>query len=256
MISRRVLEPVPAAEPSLDEALDKLLAMSFTKTENDRVPTDTLQLKGEAPPLKREVVQEVHEELIMPLDRRKVQPDTTGCTRDGASTREGTITRDGSVMSGHIDGHRELMDWADVELNMCLQDGLDGSMTPYTERPYTDGSMTPMTEASWMDESLDGSSCPGTPDAAMDLPLLQPATMDRVSASGHVWDNSHHTVLFCTNTRRNNGVICYSYKTIFLRWQKWLSLIPKHLFEKLCVWRYCPYNVHIWMFAATAVSYC
>uniref|UniRef100_A0A8C7S1C3 Paxillin n=2 Tax=Oncorhynchus mykiss TaxID=8022 RepID=A0A8C7S1C3_ONCMY len=185
-ISRRVLEPVPAAEPSLDEALDKLLAMSFTKMENDRVPTDTLQLKGEAPQLKREVVQEVHEEVIMPLDRREVQPDTTGCTPDGASTREGTITRDGSVMSGHIDGHRELMDWADVELNMCLQDGLDGSMTPYTERPYTDGSMTPMTEASWMDESLDGSSCPGTPDAAMDLPLLQPATMDRVSASGHL----------------------------------------------------------------------
>ncbi|XP_021461404.2 paxillin isoform X3 [Oncorhynchus mykiss] len=185
-ISRRVLEPVPAAEPSLDEALDKLLAMSFTKMENDRVPTDTLQLKGEAPQLKREVVQEVHEEVIMPLDRREVQPDTTGCTPDGASTREGTITRDGSVMSGHIDGHRELMDWADVELNMCLQDGLDGSMTPYTERPYTDGSMTPMTEASWMDESLDGSSCPGTPDAAMDLPLLQPATMDRVSASGHI----------------------------------------------------------------------
>uniref|UniRef100_A0AAZ3SFY6 Paxillin b n=1 Tax=Oncorhynchus tshawytscha TaxID=74940 RepID=A0AAZ3SFY6_ONCTS len=172
-ISRRVLEPVPAAEPSLDEALDKLLAMSFTKMENDRVLTDTLQLKGEAPQLKREVVQEVHE-VIMPLDRREVQPDTTGCTRDGANTREGTITRDGSVMSGHIDGHRELMDWADVELNMCLQDGLD------------DGSMTPMTEASWMDESLDGSSCPGTPDAAMDLPLLQPATMDRVSASGHL----------------------------------------------------------------------
>ncbi|XP_024273149.1 paxillin isoform X2 [Oncorhynchus tshawytscha] len=184
-ISRRVLEPVPAAEPSLDEALDKLLAMSFTKMENDRVLTDTLQLKGEAPQLKREVVQEVHE-VIMPLDRREVQPDTTGCTRDGANTREGTITRDGSVMSGHIDGHRELMDWADVELNMCLQDGLDGSMTPYTERLYTDGSMTPMTEASWMDESLDGSSCPGTPDAAMDLPLLQPATMDRVSASGHL----------------------------------------------------------------------
>ncbi|XP_045082902.1 flocculation protein FLO11 isoform X1 [Coregonus clupeaformis] len=175
-ISRRVLEPVPVAEPSLDEVLDKLLAMSFTKMENDRVPM-------EAPWLKREVV---HEECIMPLARREVQPDTTGSTRDGASTHEGTITRDGSVMSGHIDGHRELMDWADVELNMCLQDGLDGSMTPNTERPYTDGSMTPMTEASWMDESLDGSSCPGTPDASLDLPLLQHVTVDRVSASGHL----------------------------------------------------------------------
>ncbi|XP_055742585.1 uncharacterized protein LOC129826184 isoform X1 [Salvelinus fontinalis] len=154
MISRRVLEPVPAAEPSLDEALDKL------------------------------------------------QPDTTGSTRDGArtgdeaSTHEGTFTRDGSVISGHVDGYRELMDWADVELNMCLQDGLDGGMTPNTERPYTDGSMTPTTEASWMDESLDGSSCPGTPDASLDLPLLQHATVDRVSASGHVWDcPRRHTVL-------------------------------------------------------------
>uniref|UniRef100_A0A4W5QYU7 Paxillin n=1 Tax=Hucho hucho TaxID=62062 RepID=A0A4W5QYU7_9TELE len=203
MISRRVLEPVPAAEPSLDEALDKLLAMSLAKTENDRVPM-------EAPRLKREVV---HEKCIMPLDRREVQPDTTRSTRDGArtgdkaSTHEGTFTRDGSVMSGHVDGYRELMDWADVELNTCLQDGLDGSMTPNTERPYTDGSMTLTTEASWMDESLDGSSCPGTPDASLDLPLLQHATVDRVSASGHVWDCPHrHTVWLCTNTHRNNRV--------------------------------------------------
>uniref|UniRef100_A0A8C8HQ54 Paxillin n=1 Tax=Oncorhynchus tshawytscha TaxID=74940 RepID=A0A8C8HQ54_ONCTS len=182
MISRRVLQPVPAAEPSLDEALDKLLAMRLAKIENDKVPM-------EAPRLKREVV---HEKCIMPLDRREVQPDTTGSTRNGArtgdeaSTHEETFTRDGSVISGHVDGYRELMDWADVELNMCLQDGLDGGMTPNTERPYTDGSMTPTTEASWMDESLDGSSCPGTPDASLDLPLLQQATVDRVSASGHM----------------------------------------------------------------------
>ncbi|XP_042187573.1 paxillin isoform X1 [Oncorhynchus tshawytscha] len=182
MISRRVLQPVPAAEPSLDEALDKLLAMRLAKIENDKVPM-------EAPRLKREVV---HEKCIMPLDRREVQPDTTGSTRNGArtgdeaSTHEETFTRDGSVISGHVDGYRELMDWADVELNMCLQDGLDGGMTPNTERPYTDGSMTPTTEASWMDESLDGSSCPGTPDASLDLPLLQQATVDRVSASGHL----------------------------------------------------------------------
>ncbi|XP_035591695.1 protein piccolo isoform X1 [Oncorhynchus keta] len=180
MISRRVLQPVPAAEPSLDEALDKLLAMRLAKIENDRVPM-------EAPLLKQEVV---HEKCIMPLDRREVQPDTTESTRDRArtgdeaSSHEGTFTRDGSVISGHVDGYRELMDWADVELNMCLQDGLDGGMPP--ERPYTDGSMTPTTEASWMDESLDGSSCPGTPDASLDLPLLQQATVDRVSASGHL----------------------------------------------------------------------
>ncbi|XP_029533673.2 paxillin-like isoform X1 [Oncorhynchus nerka] len=182
MISRRVLQPVPVAEPSLDEALDKLLAMRLAKIENDRVPM-------EAPRLKQEVV---HEKCIMPLDRREVQPDTAESTRDGArtgdeaSTHEGTFTRDGSVISGHVDGYRELMDWADVELNMCLQDGPDGGMTPNTERPYTDGSMTPTTEASWMDESLDGSSCPGTPDASLDLPLLQQATVDRVSASGHL----------------------------------------------------------------------
>uniref|UniRef100_A0A3P8Z7R0 Paxillin n=1 Tax=Esox lucius TaxID=8010 RepID=A0A3P8Z7R0_ESOLU len=172
-ISRRVQEPVAAAEPSLDEALDKLLAMSFTKVEDSSTPPEAGQLKVE-------VVRQVYEQPIMPLDRRDLQPDTT------RSLQDGTSTRDGSVMSGHTDGHRELMDWADVELNMCLQDGLDGSMTPYTERPYTDGSLTPMTEASWMDESLDGLSCPGTPDGALDLPLLQPAAMDRVSASGHL----------------------------------------------------------------------
>ena len=86
-----------------------------------------------------------------------------------------------------MDGQRDVLDWADVELNMSLHDGMDGSMTSYTERPYTDGSMTPLTEASWMDESLTPSSCPGTPDAAFDLPLLQPAALDRMSASGHVW---------------------------------------------------------------------
>lgn len=84
---------------------------------------------------------------------------------------------------------------------MSFHDGLDGSMTPYTERLYTDGSMTPLTEASWMDESMTPSSCPGTPDGALDLPLLQPPNIDRVSASGHVCVSAsarHRMGLFCS----------------------------------------------------------
>ncbi|XP_047202842.1 histone-lysine N-methyltransferase 2D-like isoform X2 [Girardinichthys multiradiatus] len=34
-----------------------------------------------------------------------------------------------------------------------------------------EGTLTPMTESSWMDECFTPSSCPGTPDAALDLPL-------------------------------------------------------------------------------------
>lgn len=183
---KELVEPVPASspmaghgspgpDPSLDEALDKLLAMSFTKIENNRaarVEREVPQLKREALSLNREVMQEVSEEPVLAVDRSEVQPDT--------STQDGSV--DGGP-DGQMDG---LLDWADVELNMSLNDGLDGSMTPYTERPYTDGSMTPLTEASWMDDSLTPSSCPGTPDAALDLPLLQPATLDRVSASGHL----------------------------------------------------------------------
>lgn len=120
-----------------------------------------------------------------------MQPDTfTSATN--------TIT-DESV-DGGTDGNGDL-DWADEELSMSFHDGFDGTMTPYTERPYTDGSMTPLTEASWMDESMTPSSCPGTPDVALDLPLLQTPNIDRVSASGHVridttWMCSAHSV-FC-----------------------------------------------------------
>lgn len=186
--SRQLYESAPAAqrasplavqqplavEPSLDEALDKLLAMSFTQN-HSAAHMEEPQLRMEAQCLGRGM-QEVHEELILPMDRNSVQPDTfTSATN--------TIT-DESV-DGGTDGNGDL-DWADEELSMSFHDGLDGTMTPYTERPYTDGSMTPLTEASWMDESMTPSSCPGTPDVALDLPLLQTPNMDRVSASGHV----------------------------------------------------------------------
>ncbi|XP_046904105.1 proline-rich protein 12 isoform X1 [Hypomesus transpacificus] len=175
VFTRKEMSPVsPATDPSLDGALDKLLAMSFSKMENDRaahLEREVPQLKRETLGLNRDGVPEVHEEAVVSADRRDVQPDTS--------------TQDGSV-DGCMDGQRDVLDWADVELNMSLHDGMDGSMTSYTERLYTDGSMTPLTEASWMDESLTPSSCPGTPDAAFDLPLLQPATLDRMSASGHL----------------------------------------------------------------------
>lgn len=145
----------------MDEALDKLLAMSFAHS-NIEEP----QLKMDAQCLGTEMV---HEDLILPLDRNSVQPDTFASTTN-------TITDES------VDGNGEL-DWADEELSMSFH---DGTMTPFTERPYTDGSMTPLTEASWMDECMTPSSCPGTPDVALDLPLMHSPNIDRVSASGHI----------------------------------------------------------------------
>lgn len=161
-------------EPSLDEALDKLLAMSFAQ--NHTADVEEAQLKMDSQCLLDRGMQDVQEELILPMDRGSIQPDTFASTTN-------TITDDS--VDGGTDGNGDL-DWADEELSMSLHDGLDGTMTPYTERPYTDGSMTPLTEASWMDESMTPSSCPGTPDVALDLPLLQTPNIDRVSASGHV----------------------------------------------------------------------
>lgn len=166
------LQQPPMEEPSLDEALDKLLAMTFAQSHTS-THLEELQLKMEAHSLGRGA-QELQEELILPMDRNSVQPDTFNSN---------TMT-DESV-DGGTDGNGDL-DWADEDLSMSFHDGLDGTMTPYTERLYTDGSMTPMTEASWMDESMTPSTCPGTPDVALDLPLLQTPNIDRVSASGHV----------------------------------------------------------------------
>lgn len=177
-LSRSAPSPLPGVEPSLDEALDKLLAMSFAQ--NHASSQEEAQLKTEARCL-GSGMREVHEELILPLDRNSVQPDMF-------VSATSTIT-DGSV-DGGTDGNGDL-DWADEELSMSFRDGPDGTTTPYTERPFTDGSASPLTEASWMDESITPSSCPGTPEAALDLPLLQTPTTDRVSASGHVWLAAH-----------------------------------------------------------------
>uniref|UniRef100_A0A3B3CG42 Paxillin-like n=2 Tax=Oryzias melastigma TaxID=30732 RepID=A0A3B3CG42_ORYME len=128
--------PLTVQQPSLDEALDKLLEMSFSSNhtgEEAHLSMDTCHLHGG-----------VQEELILPMDRSDVQPDTfTGATN--------TLTD--YSLDGGTEGNGDL-DWADEELSMSLRDGLDGTMTPYTERLYTDGSMTPLTEASWMDESM------------------------------------------------------------------------------------------------------
>ncbi|XP_072244525.1 uncharacterized protein pxnb isoform X1 [Leuresthes tenuis] len=159
----------PESEPSLDEALDKLLAMSFAQNHTREHEQPELM---EAHHFGKDM-QELHEELILPMDRSAVHPDTF------------TSAANSDSVDGGTDGNGDL-DWADEELSMSLHDGLDGTMTPYTERLYTDGSMTPLTEASWMDESMTPSSCPGTPDAALDLPLLQTPTMDRTSATGHI----------------------------------------------------------------------
>ncbi|XP_062420035.1 proline-rich protein 36-like isoform X2 [Pungitius pungitius] len=49
-----------------------------------------------------------------------------------------------------------------------------------------DGTLTPMTDCSWMDECFTPSTCPGTPDATLDLPAQQPSAVDRLSASGQL----------------------------------------------------------------------
>lgn len=150
------LEP-PTYEPSLDDALDKLLAMSFSRPENEAPITASAasRLAFEAQP-------EVYEETIASVDRGDIHPDTH------------TESEMGDGLLEDQSDCRSDLDWADMELKMAY------------EGP--DGSMTPMTEASWMDDSLTPSSCPGTPDAQMDLPMLHMAgTMDRISASGHVW---------------------------------------------------------------------
>ncbi|XP_035291997.1 LIM domain-binding protein 3 isoform X2 [Anguilla anguilla] len=127
-------EPPPSTEPSLEEALDNLLAMSFSQPEKSRGAPEG------------EVLQEVREAAVLAADRSQVLPDTTAREED----------------------KRDLLDWMDLS-----EDGRDGTITP-------------LTEASWMEGSLTPTSCPGSPDVQMDLPLLQPSAVERISASGHI----------------------------------------------------------------------
>ncbi|XP_023844230.1 uncharacterized protein [Salvelinus sp. IW2-2015] len=46
--------------------------------------------------------------------------------------------------------------------------------------------MTPLNKASWMDDCLTPSTCPGTPETTLDLPLNQPSAVERLSTSGQV----------------------------------------------------------------------
>lgn len=144
-------------EPSLDDALDKLLAMSFSKSEVVESPITA----SAGPQLTSEAQPEIFEATIVATDRSEILPDTN------------TESELGDGLLEDQSDCRSDLDWADMELKM-VYDGPDGSMTP-------------MTEASWMDDSLTPSSCPGTPDAQMDLSMAHSVgTMDRISASGHV----------------------------------------------------------------------
>lgn len=148
----------PALEHSVDDALDNLLTLNFSKpeAESQNVATSVCKMNLAEQP-------EVFEGMLVAVDRRMVQPDMHTESEAG-----------NGLLEDQSDCRSELLDWADMELKLSY-DGAEGSMTP-------------MTEASWMDDSLTPSSCPGTPDAQMDLPTLHPvSTMDRVSASGHVW---------------------------------------------------------------------
>ncbi|XP_056585495.1 paxillin isoform X2 [Triplophysa dalaica] len=143
-------------EPSLDDALDKLLAMNFNKPEMACPIPDSM-----TPRLTSEAQPEIYEATIVAADRSEIHPDTN------------TESDLGDGLLEDQSDCRSDLDWADMELKL-VYDGADGSMTP-------------MTEASWMDESLTPSSCPGTPDGQMDLSMVHsPGTMDRISASGHL----------------------------------------------------------------------
>ncbi|XP_047679016.1 uncharacterized protein pxnb isoform X1 [Tachysurus fulvidraco] len=153
-----IMKPeAPALEPSLDDALDNLLTMNFSKPEAESQNGATLVCNMNSAEHTK-----VFDGTLVSVDRRMVQLDMHTESEAG----------DGLVES-QSEFRSELLDWADMELKLSY-DGADGSMTP-------------MTEASWMDDSLTPSSCPGTPDAQMDLPTLHPFnTMDRISASGHI----------------------------------------------------------------------
>lgn len=148
----------PALESSLDDALDNLLTMNFCKPEAESqsvVAPSACKKNSETQP-------DGIEGMAVAMGHGVLQPDMQ------------TESEAGDGLLEDLDCRCELLDWADMELKLTY-DGADGSMTP-------------MTEASWMDDSLTPSSCPGTPDAQMDLPTLHPvSTMERVSASGHVW---------------------------------------------------------------------
>ncbi|KAI5094889.1 serine/arginine repetitive matrix protein 2-like isoform X4 [Silurus meridionalis] len=145
-----------ALEPSIDDALDNLLTINFmSKPEAQHLVSSACKMDLAEHP-------EVFEETLVAVDRRVVQPDVHTESEAGDVVHE-----------EHSDCKSDLLDWADMELKLSY-DGADGSMTPTTE-------------ASWMDDSLTPSSCPGTPDAQIDLPALHPvSTMDRISASGHL----------------------------------------------------------------------
>ncbi|XP_031701890.1 mucin-5AC-like [Anarrhichthys ocellatus] len=59
------------------------------------------------------------------------------------------------------------------------EDGIDPDLS-------REGTLTPMTESSWIDECFTPSSCPGTPDAMLDLPTQQPSAVERLSTSGQL----------------------------------------------------------------------
>ncbi|XP_028302068.1 paxillin a isoform X2 [Gouania willdenowi] len=83
------------------------------------------------------------------------------------STRPGESHPSASVVSGEEDQFWEEEDG--IYPDLCREDTL-----------------TPMTESSWMDDCFTPSTCPGTPDATLDLPMQQPSAIERLSASGQL----------------------------------------------------------------------
>ncbi|KAL4660361.1 hypothetical protein GN956_G465 [Arapaima gigas] len=148
-------EPAPEGKgESLEDALDKLLAMSFSGLE---CPAESTS---------QEILQEVCEAAVLAIDRKEVQPDIY------------------TAPSQRPEQQRDMI--AAAEVRRCdVSEWADQWASEPCEGP--DGTVSPITEASWTDDSPLSSPCPpGTPDAQLDLPLLQPSAVERVSASGHI----------------------------------------------------------------------
>ncbi|XP_067095116.1 uncharacterized protein [Osmerus mordax] len=95
---------------------------------------------------------------------------------------------------GHAMSGEEQRTWREEEEGIY-----PGQSTPLSGR---EGTLTPLTEASWMDDSLaTPCTCPGTPDGTLDVPLLQPSAVERLSTSGQrkavTHKNNRHNILAC-----------------------------------------------------------
>lgn len=124
-----------------------LLSSSLSSSPSDRQGADVLDLKW---PCRDPVLEDTLDKLLCPDSARLRETQTPASLVPGDEDRS----------------------WEEE----------DGMYPDYSR----EGTLTPMTESSWMDECFTPSTCPGTPDATLELPSQQPSAIERLSASGQV----------------------------------------------------------------------